>query len=368
MPSSWHYNTYVHQVVGNVYNSLLEYITTVLYSRFKTKLMGTYGPTLKTLRQLNANTRLPAICMDVTLPIETDERARQLWRTQFWPGLSKYLYKPIYRDEKVVITPGFVRYSLNMICYLWFDSIYELIDVELRFIQAFSDVNRWKRIYDIIVYCPLPNSVYYYSEDQHTLTWSNRVVPRLLDTINKEVPMLPLYMTPLVKMNSISDISTKFKDSGDDISTYRKQVEFTIECEIPTFYIITSNYRIRELHFSLNLDETLLGRLFNLVPYGSDIDPENNIYVTSTTIADVCGVPSDVEIVKWVTWIVPPDFKSPYTVDLTTLCSDSFDALLILNVKERVSFEYIDQKTISITDDSISPGVLLNFTFFNFTT
>jgi len=320
------FNDFVHQVIGNVYRMFLEYITTEVTPRFKTKTIATYHKAIEVLRketpEVPPESRLPAICVDPTLPLEIEEKSKQLWRVPVATIFSRRLFDPIYQDENIRITPGFVRYTSPVIVYMWFDSIYEMIDTEVRFLQVFHGTERWSKPFGMEVLCPLPDRVYTYDNpDGLVINWPEKYFPKLLETIDHEIPMFPMYLCPMVRLNSFSDIGERDKDSGDDIGTCRLQADFTFEFEVPTFYLVESYWQIRNLQCVLTTKQTLTSLVFEkdiqfIWDPEEPTDPESGILVPEKVIYDSETKFKAEEIKKWIIYEIQ---KDKYVFDLPAL-------------------------------------------------
>jgi len=262
----YYYNDYVHQAVGNIYFSFLEYITTQVSQRFKWKTITTYNRAIEIIKQSKSgdstiakNVSLPAIALDPSEPLQFEEKSAQWWRTPVGSNMSRRLFEPVYQDENIRVTPGFVRYTSKVDLYCWFDSIYEQIDTELRFLQVFHNVNKWSKPFGTQMFCPLPEQLYTYEytdkdNNTYSINWTPDIAPRLLETIDKQIPMLPLYVSPLVRMTDIASAETRDKDSGDELATCAFQASFELEFEIPTFYILETDWALRKIEVFANIN------------------------------------------------------------------------------------------------------------------
>jgi len=264
----YYYNDFIHQVIGNIYYSFLEYITTEISQRFQWKSITTYHRAIEIIKQSNngeiqRNIKLPAITLDPTEPLQFEEKSAQWWRTPLGSNMSRRMFDPIYQDENIRVTPGFVRYTSRVNIYCWFDSIYEQIDTELRFLQVFHNVNKWSKPFGIQMFCPLPEKVYTYeytdvNNNVHTINWTPDIVPRLLETIDKQIPMLPLYVSPMVRLTDITSSETRDKDSGEELATCAFQASFEMEFEVPTFYIVETDWSLRHMEVAMDIQNEAL--------------------------------------------------------------------------------------------------------------
>jgi len=307
--TSYVFNDYAHQVVGNVYRLFLEYLSTHLYDVYKTRTISTYNKAVQQLLKpdIPRNTALPAIALDPTLPINFDEKfGNQLWRTPVAASQSRYNFEPIYQDENIRITPGFVRYTSLVSIYLWFDSIYQLIDAQLRYHQAFHGTNRFLKMFGMNVLCPLPDKVFLAHDDTtaQPINW-NHATPTLLDTINKEIPMMQMYMSPLVRLDAIQSIGTRDKDSGEDIATCAAQMDITMEFEIPVFFIVESYWQVQQFKTLVipgrEMSFKVLSDLVQLTPNDDDTtNPSLDIHQPFSMILNNKMNLYDKDIKRWV--------------------------------------------------------------------
>ena len=337
------FNDFAHQVIGNIYRMFLEHITENITQRFESKIMGTYHRAIATLKnnspEIQKNIKLPAICVDPVFPINIEEKSKQLWRMPIATSFSKKLYKAIYQDDNIRITPGFVRYESPISVYCWFDFIYEFIDTQLRFIQAFHS-DKWSKPFGMEVYCPIPQKVYTYDNpDGIVINWPPEYIPRLLDTINADIPMMPMYLSPLVKMTSISSISNLDADSGEELGTCALQADFMLEFEVPTFYLVESFWQIRKLECVMSVSvptNVVFVKTINLQDDPDEsTDPDHGIIVPDHVVPSTYSDFSPENIKQWILIEIDENTSNPISVEIDSSISDPrfivFKSMIIID-------------------------------------
>jgi len=284
------FNDFAHQVLGNVYYCFLEYLTKEVYPRFKTKTIATYHRAINYLMKSSSETvtRLPAICLDPTTPFTFEEKSNTLWRSPVAAGLTTRLFDPIYRDDNIIMTPGFVRCSSTVEVYAWFDSIYEQLDFNMRCLQLFRGLNRWFKPFGMEVFCPVPEKIYYQELEElteYTINWTPNFGLTLLETIDKQIPVVQMYMAPMVRATSLNSAETRDKDSGDEYATCAMSITCEIEAEIPAYYVLDVNWQLTRIDVDLIIPG--LQNVSNYIPRTSFYFTENTEEETNPDIGIV---------------------------------------------------------------------------------
>jgi len=313
------FNEFAHQVLGNIYYCFLEYISEEIYPRFKTKTIGTYHRAINHLLKpgIERATKLPAICLDPSTPFTFEEKSNTLWRTPVAAGLVTRLFDPIYRDSNIILTPGFVRCTSTVEIYTWFDSIYEQLDFNMRCLQLFRGLNRWFKPFGMEVFCPVPEKVYYQELDElkeYTIDWTPNFGLMLLETIGKQIPVVQMYMSPMIRATSLNNAETRDKDSGDEYATCAMSITCEIEAEIPAFFILDVNWQLTRIDLDLiipgvqNISNYIPRTTFYFVENSEEgTNPDIGIITPSSVVFDSLGY-KDYHIVQ--SLVIPVDKKT----------------------------------------------------------
>ena len=242
------FNDYVYDLLGNIYRGFLEYLKVKVYTKFKSSTIDTYYKAVETWSN-EPKTSLPprpSILVDPLNPISIADAGLQLWRLPIGGGFQSYIFDPLFKSNTFKITPFFVRYRNTINISIWFQSIYEALEMQVRLLQYFNGMNRFCKPYGIYYYSPLPTVVL---EQGEVIDWSQVATPMIYSVTGKSVYAYPIYICPMMQLTSLNDETTKQDLSIPD---YKLGASFDIQMEIPVAFNIESLKNITNVYFNLD--------------------------------------------------------------------------------------------------------------------
>jgi len=255
---------FIHNVFGNFYKDLLDYLSDYLYPRFQWKVVGTYFKAVEYLSKLNQygaesdQPNEPALILNPSGDFLLDETyGKMLWRfPNLYPGFIKRIFDPIYQDANVVITVGFSRIKGDCEVIALLPSYYEYLDVKMYFNLIFGGMERY--IYPMYFnsFIIIPPEVYNFEYDNPETGVHYKIdIPdlgdRLVKTTNKTEKVIPCKIKPIIRMMSMADTSTRL-GGVDRLPDWRLSVTLEYEVEIPSFMVIETDYLVDKIRYSLS--------------------------------------------------------------------------------------------------------------------
>ena len=255
--TKYHY-TYIHNVFANFYRDTLDYFSTHVYPRFEYNVISTYE---KAVEYISKNTQydreidkplLPALILnpsgDFSLA-DANAGGSQLWRfPNLAPGMIKTISPPIYQDQQILITPGYLRIKGEIELIMLLNSFYEYCDLRILMLQICGGFERWIYPSFFSTFIILPEELvnYRYTNEytglSYKLDWSSAGAEnRLIKTTNINELVVPCSIRPQYKLMSMSDGSTRYGGS-DKLAEWRLIVNLEYEVEIPHFLLLESDY------------------------------------------------------------------------------------------------------------------------------
>ncbi len=271
MANQKHHYAFVHNAFGKFIESTRDYFVSDLFPRFNWSVIGTYDKAVEIFnKEQNGpppqRPQLPALVIDPTGDINLDEArhgSKQLFRfPNLAPGLLNRLYEPIYRDENVLITPGFTRLKGELECVALLNSFYEYFDFRILLLQMFGGLERPIHPVTFDTFIILDSKIlsYKYENDvshvEYEIDWlTNGASEHLVPTTNKNEVIFPCRIRPFYYLMSQGDNSEKYGGT-DNIAEYRLSFNITYEIEIPTMILINENLdlTLSERHIKLNIN------------------------------------------------------------------------------------------------------------------
>ena len=137
---------FIHNVYANFFKDALDYFSGHLYPRFQYTVIGTYDKGVEYIikkcqmdGQETDRPNLPALILNPSGDFDLADAittGKQMWRfPNLNPGLVSRLFDPVYKDEQVLITPGFIRIQGDIELLMLLNSFYEYCDVKMLFLQ-----------------------------------------------------------------------------------------------------------------------------------------------------------------------------------------------------------------------------------------
>ena len=367
------FNDFAHEAVANVLQGTLKWFTELVSTQYQTKVISSYHRAVELIKQrqqystedgVPSAPALPAICLDPTLGLRVEEKTNFLWRFPANAGFSTKLYQPILQDEDIRITPLFNRIKLTSNLIMWFDSIYQNLDMQLRLMQWFNGFDRWVQPIVIQCFCPLPNRVYRYEEPGTpptvwNINWPSDIYPRVLETTSTDEAMLPLVVYPMYKLTDLGDDTKKYE--VDSLAQSRLMATIEMEFEIPVSYLVQTYWRIKHVNADFIVGgyaNSILRENIQLTDHG-ETDPDTGIYVPDQTKTEVFTF-EQIPVQKMYLKKVPTDDSDyPYEIEIN---DPDFTSLTLEELYQRVSIlQGDDVLTPEISYKWESPAKLILF-------
>ena len=258
--------TYIHNVFANFYRDSLDYFTTHVYPRFEYSVIATYEKAVEYISKTDQYNReidkplLPALILNPSGDFglaDTNAGGNQLWRfPNLAPGLIKRISPPIYQDQQVIITPGYLRLKGEIELIMLLNSFYEYCDIKILLLQIFGGMERWIYPFFFSSFIILPDELvnYRYTNEYTGLTYkldweSAGAVDQLVKTTDINELVVPCSIRPQYKLMGISDGSTKY--GGDKLAEWRLTATLEYEVEIPHFLLLESDYLVQEMNLEV---------------------------------------------------------------------------------------------------------------------
>lgn len=259
---------YVHNVFANFFKDFMDYMSKHLYPRFEYTVIGTYDKAVEYIMKECQYGRevskpmLPALILNPSGDFDLADAntgGHQLWRfPNLAPGMVKYIYDPIYKDENVQITVGFMRIKGDIELLMLLNSFYEYCDLRMLMLQIFGGYERWIYPQFFNTFIILPEEVVNYEYNnpytgqRYTLDWERYGAYRhLVKTINKEELVIPCNIKPTYKLNGFSDPSNRY-GGADAMADWRLGATINYELEVPAWIITQSDYLTEDINIYIN--------------------------------------------------------------------------------------------------------------------
>lgn len=264
---------YINNCLATFYSSFLKWMSETFYPDFKSKIIATYDRAIQRLNtdisssdNPNLDTILPTIILDPSGDINVEEKTEGLWKYQnLAPAFGGKLYEPIYQDDEVQITPVFNRFVGSFDVTMLLRSIYEYLDMRIYSLQYFKGLNRYSRPIIVNSFVAIPEiflDLEYVdiNNQPRQLDWANtNISEQLIININQNKMVVPVNLTPIVKLTGQGDNSTKI--SGTDLENYSITLSFEWEIDLPVYLWVESDYKL-SVPPSINMFGGYAGRTF----------------------------------------------------------------------------------------------------------
>jgi len=258
-----HLYWFIHNVFANFFKDSLDYFSKHLYPRFEYTVIGTYDKAVEYItkecqygRELNKPMN-PALILNPSGDFDLADAiagGHQYWRfPNLASGMVKNVFDPIYKDENILITVGFIRIKGDIELLMLLNSFYEYCDLRMLFLQIFAGYERWiyPQFFNTFIILPeeLVNYQYYneYTGETYTIDWENNGAYRhLVKTIGRNELVIPCNIKPIYKLSGFSDPSSRY-GGADALADWRLGATINYEIEIPAWMILESDYLIEDL-------------------------------------------------------------------------------------------------------------------------
>ena len=264
---------FIHNVFANFYKDMLDWFSLTLYPRFEYRVIGTYDKAVEYIEKQCQYDRetdmpmLPALILNPNgdfEPADANAGGAQYWRyPNLSPTLSKRLFKPIYRDDRVSMNASFIRIKGEMELIMLLNSFYEYCDIRMLFINMFGGMNRiiYPRFFSSFIIMPDSFKMYTYKNDyvpsaDYTLDWTTAGSYELLvrSTARNEV-VLPLNIKPQISLQNLTDSSNRYGGS-DNIAEWKLGATVNYEIEIPNYLVLETDYLAEKIDFEIRYGST----------------------------------------------------------------------------------------------------------------
>ena len=284
---------FIHNVFANFFKDSLDYFAGHLYPRFEHRVVSTYDKAVEYLvkkcqyegREVDMP-MLPALILNPSGDFDlADANAggRQLWRfPNLDPGLGGSLFIPVYADENVQVTAGFIRLQGDIELLMLLNSFYEYCDLKMLLIQIFGGYERWiyPQYFSTFIILP-PDLINYTYSNEYTgvtykLDWGSAgAYEHLVKTTAKDELVLPVNIKPLYKLTSFNDVSQRYGGT-DKLADWRLGATIHYEIEVPAWMILLQDDIPQHIDMELRAGSTYSAYDFSNVP-------ENRWYYQHTT-------------------------------------------------------------------------------------
>lgn len=344
--------TFIHNVYADFFSDLMDYLGDYLYPRFEHQVMGTFDKAVEYLTkgtQYNREVDMPmksALIMNPTGEFsiaEGNAGGKMLWRfPNLAPGLARRLFAPVYQDEHVKVSPGFMRVKGEVELIMLLDSFYEYCDLRMFLFNIFGGLERpiEPQFFTsfIILGSDLLNYEYYnpITGVRYKLDWDSAgAYETLVKTTAQTEIVIPVKIKPQIMLASISDASTRY-GGPDNLPDWRLNATLNYEVELPTFMILESDYLAENIKL-----EVRYGSAYS--KYDLTTPPPLNMQIFD------CG---------W-TWDVDETSSSDISLDSTSSASGFLDLIFKTRYYYQITQADIDS-TSSVISISMPEPILDN--------
>jgi hypothetical protein len=345
---------FIHNVFANFFKDTLDWLSDGIYPRFEYRVVGTYDKAVEFIRkqcQYNRETDmplLPALILNPTgdfLPADGNAGGKQLWRyPNLAPTLAKRLFDPIYRDEQVLMYPGFLRVKGEIELIMLCNSFYEYCDIRMLMINMFGGLDRiiYPKFFSSFIILPdsFVNYVYTnpYTGQTYQIDWSSaNASDRLVRSTARNELVLPLNIKPEITLTSLSDASNRY-GGADNIAEWKLNATINYELEMPTYLVMESDYLAQGINLEIRYESVY--SMYN------DYQPPDNRWLTnyrwdwgleSETNSDNLGYLDPADATNVMTYVGHFIYKIRYFHEVTQSELDS-TSNIIINLPEQITF------------------------------
>jgi len=249
---------FIHNVFSNFYKDLLDYFSDYLYPRFEYRVVGTYDKAVEYIQKTCQYDRetdrplLPALILNPSgefAPADGNAGGLQYWRfPNLAPSMNKRLFEPIYRDQHLIIYPGFARIKGEVELIMLLNSFYEYCDMRMYIINMFGGLNRiiYPRFFSSFIILPESFTNYKYENvytgESYQVDWNTAdASSKLVRSTARNELVLPLNVKPQISLINLSDASNKYGGT-DNIAEWKLNATVNYEIEIPNYLVAESDY------------------------------------------------------------------------------------------------------------------------------
>jgi hypothetical protein len=293
------FNKYIYDLFGHVYQGFRQFMVNSVYDKFRFSVIETYDKAVEIIEQgkqpggITSIPPRPALSVGPVFPINLDDPAgMELWRVSAMAGFQSNLYNPIYSDPDIRVVPTFMRFNLLFNASMWFQSIYQIHEMQVRLRFVFNNQERYVAPFGVQFYSPLPSIIL---QSGKPVIWSEYTIPFLYTVTGKYVNAYPIYVQPYIRLTSISDDTVKEEKS---IVEYKLVVMFEMQIEIPMGFIIETLFKPSSIKFEIgdnSLGWSMVTSTLNLNDYDNttmqcNTSSDSSLTYDSSNITGDCGI------------------------------------------------------------------------------
>jgi len=263
---------FIHNVFANFYKDVLDWLSETLYPRFEYRVVSNYDKAVEYIQkrcQYGRETNMPMLPALILNPhgdfepADANAGGAQYWRyPNLSPTLAKRLFKPIYKDEHVLVNTSFIRIKGEIELIMLLNSFYEYCDVRMLFINMFGGLNRiiYTKFFSSFIILPQSFTEYKYTNEytgvEYELDWESAGATEMLvrSTARREM-VLPLNIKPQLALQGLSDASNRY-GGADSIAEWKLGATLNYEIELPNYLIIESDYLAQKIDFEFRYGST----------------------------------------------------------------------------------------------------------------
>jgi hypothetical protein len=345
---------FIHNVFANFFKDMLDWLSTGIYPRFEYRVVGTYDKAVEYIQKQCQYGRetdmpyLPALILNPTgdfLPADGNSGGKQLWRyPNLAPTLSKRLFDPIYKDEQVLMYPGFLRVKGEVELIMLCNSFYEYCDIRMLFINMFGGLDRiiYPKFFSSFIILPQSFLDYVYTNpytgQTYQIDWTSASASeRLVRSTAVNEMVLPLNIKPQITLTNLSDASNRY-GGADNIAEWKLNATINYELEMPTYMVIESDYLAQGIDLEIRYESVF--SLYN------DYQPPEHRWLTnfrwdwgleSETNSDNLGYLNPDDATNVMTYIGHFVYNTRYFHKVT---QDEIDSTsnIIISLPEQITF------------------------------
>lgn len=259
--------TFIHNVYADFFSDMMNYFADHVYPRFGHRVMGTYDKAVEYLtkkaqydREMDMPMK-PAIILNPTGEFniaEGNAGGKQYWRfPNLTPGFATRLFDPVYQDDHVKITPGFMRIKGEVELIMLLESFYEYCDIRMLFLNIFGGTDRIiePQFFNSFIILPedLVNYEYYneYTGTRYTLDWDTAgAYETLVRTTNRNELVIPVNIKPQISLVGISDASERYGGT-DSLPSWKLNATINYEIELPVWLLMETDYLAQNINLEV---------------------------------------------------------------------------------------------------------------------
>lgn len=265
---------FIHNVFANFYKDVLDWFSLTLYPRFEYRVIGTYDKAVEYIQKQCQYDRetdmpmLPALVLNPSgdfEPADANAGGAQYWRyPNLTPTLIKRLFKPIYKDDRVLVNAAFIRIKGEIELIMLLNSFYEYCDIRMLFINMFGGLNRiiYPRFFSSFIILPDSFTTYNYTNKYlgpsatYQLDWESAgAYDMLVKSTARNEYVLPLNVKPQLALQGLTDASNRY-GGADNIAEWKLGATINYEIEIPNYLIIESDFLAQEIDLEIKYGST----------------------------------------------------------------------------------------------------------------